>query len=108
LQSLSNYKTESIYELYKTTAIPSNPDPVNNITPYPWMKDSNSIRVYQYSSSAENFVSTDIDYNYYNLRFANKPLTWSNSKPLTIYIISTELLGTSTIENFINSTTRTL
>jgi len=61
----------------------------SDITPYTWIGDSSAMRVYDYSANVEgNWVEGSGNTNYFNLRFYNRPLTWSSTNPMRVFRIS--------------------
>jgi hypothetical protein len=70
----------------------------SDITPYTWIGDNGTMEVYDYNSSASDspWTLSSGSSNYHNLRFANKPITWSTTTPLRVFrLTSSNVLNTS-------------
>ena len=94
LQSIvsDSYAGESILERTGSALNDS-----SDITPYTWMGDASSMVVYDYDTSVEgNWRIGTNNSEYYNIRFANKPINWSQSAPLRIFRIAS---GAGALQN---------
>ena len=96
--SYTTYQNESLLE----RNVDITRSPIRDITPYSWLNDSSSMRVYQYSFGSETpWTATNANMEYYNLRFPNKPIKWSTSSPICIYEIARSAVGNTTLRNII-------
>lgn len=97
----SSYDVESIYERNGATTGSSL---ATDITPYGWYGDAGSIEVYDYQSTASTkWVLSDMSNDYYNLRFVNKPISWSPSSKMHVYRINrSSITGNSTLRSLIS------
>ena len=76
----------------------------SDITPYAWIGDTSSMQVRIYDTSVEgNWRTGDSNANYYNIRFANKPYTWSGSNNMRIFYIPSNTLANTSIYTAIGS-----
>ena len=74
----------------------------SDITPYTWIGDTGSIEVYNYNSTIEgNWETAPSISAYYNLRFFNKPLSWSITNKLRIFKASSSALANTSLYNAI-------
>lgn len=96
--NVATYNNESIYERNgKTTGTL-----VTDITPYSLYEDAASMAVYDYYNTGTRWREASAESAYYNLRFTNKPISWSTSSPLRIYRIARSAIPSgSTLRNLI-------
>jgi hypothetical protein len=94
---ISNYGQESLYELTGSTEPIEAGQPT--ITPYTWMNTAPTVMVaksYLGSGSEQRWASTAIQSRWFNIRFKDRPITWSTSNPLTVYEIDATNIGSDT------------
>ena len=93
--SVDQYKIESLLE---RNHIATGSNLNQEITPYTWHNDSASMLVYDYDINTTGYwkLQDGINSNYYNLRFTNKPISWSTSSKLRIYRISRNSIQNNT------------
>ena len=89
----NSYGYESLYERNGRT---SGGTLITDITPYSWYDDTASMKVYDYYATGTRWREASVNNNYYNLRFINKPITWSTSSPMNIYRISRSSISSGT------------
>ena len=76
----------------------------SDITPYTWIGDTSSMSVYIYDSSEESgWRAGEKNTNYYNIRFINKPYSWSSSNNMRVFYIPANTLINTSIYNAIGS-----
>jgi len=98
--NVATYNNESIYERNgKTTGTL-----VTDITPYSLYEDAASMVVYDYYNTGTRWREASAESAYYNLRFTNKPISWSTSSPLRIYRIARSAIPNgSTLRSLISN-----
>ena len=95
------YNDESIIERTGNTEADT-----SDITPYPWIGDAGSVEVWEYDytyTEGQHWRPGTATSMYYNLRFANKPFSWSNSNKLRIFYIPSGATLDDTVYEEINN-----
>jgi len=88
------YGLESIYELTG-----KNDSSTSDITPYTWMRTpSTAINAMQYvgTGSENHWPTIDPQAYWFNIRFNEKPISWSASNKMNIYVIDSTTLSSAT------------
>lgn len=96
-----NYGYESIYELTGTT----NSD-TSVITPYTWFETAGTVinaQKFMGSSAETKWVSTTPQSYWFNIRFNEKPIIWSTTNKMNIYLIDSAVIGSETFYSAIGA-----
>lgn len=95
----NEFGLESIFEL--TGSTDSN---TSAITPYQWMRAPGGVinaKRYAGSGTSTPWVSVTPEAYWFNIRFKEKPISWSATNQMNIYIIDSSTIGSSTFYNAI-------
>ena len=96
----TSYGYESIYELTGDTRLNT-----SDITPYTWIRTASTvINAYQDVGSGEDRWNSITPEAYWlNMRFNEKPIIWSTSNKINIYITDSATIGSTTFYDAIGS-----